>query len=426
MDGNKLVSKLKKLENINSLKDVKPLTHYLFPGSHCPLMGAALAVRGIKDALLVVIGTDECTYYTKSLAMSSEFGGVKGRCVSIVLDSHDVTFGSIPTAKKAFADIIKEYKPSCVFLVTTCIIEIIGDDMDSLADELTDEYGVPILSVHTEHFKCQDHIPGIERTITACIDIMELQEKDSSVNILGQRLGDFSKTELCSILKENNIEIGLMLPSGCSTTDIKKAPKSSLNIVVNDTALPLAKLMEKHFNIPYVMFERFTNPDNIYDAYKTLFESLGKKIPVNLVEKYENAKSKIPHLRTKLENVSYIYGNTPFTSFEFNEFMCYLGLKPLLIQMSRFDENDKKYVEGILKNNNPYVTKSANIAPLQYVYDVLKPNLYLGHEYAARLQKKGIAIVRSDLASSMLGFEVFEYVTQELCIATEKSFEYRK
>ena len=64
--------------------------------------------------------------------------------------------------------------------------------------------------------------------------------------------------------------------------------------------------------------------------------------------------------------------------------------------------------------------KAANIAPLQYVYDVLSPYLYLGHEFGNRLRQKGIAIVHSDRASGMLGFEVTGYLLQQLVKSVRK------
>ena len=42
MDGKELVEKLAKLSQVQSIKDIPHLTHALFPGTHCPLMGAAL------------------------------------------------------------------------------------------------------------------------------------------------------------------------------------------------------------------------------------------------------------------------------------------------------------------------------------------------------------------------------------------------
>ena len=74
-----------------------------------------------------------------------------------------------------------------------------------------------------------------------------------------------------------------------------------------------------------------------------------------------------------------------------------------------------------MQHHDPYVTKSANIAPLQYIYDVLKPQIYLGHEYAARLRKKGIAMAHLDRATSMMGFEITDFVVTELIRAAEES-----
>ncbi|ONI40315.1 hypothetical protein AN639_04700 [Candidatus Epulonipiscium fishelsonii] len=426
MDGKKIISKLKRLNEIQSMKDVTQLTHTLFPGSHCPLMGAALVAKGIKDCMIMVIGTDECAYYTKSLTLNKDWGGIKGRCVSVIVDNHDVTFGSDKTTEVAFDEMFHEYHPTCVFLVTTCVIEIIGDDMDAVAENLTNKYNIPVLAVHTEHFKCQDHMPGVERTMTTCINMMEPHEKDDSVNILGQRLGSFYNTELYQVLTNANIELGLMLPSNCTVEDIKKASKAKVNVVVHETALPLAKKMKQQFGVPYVRFERFSFPNNIMNCYKTLFDYLEKKVPSEVMERYDEVTALIYNNKQNLTDISYIYGNTSFVNFEVNSFMVSLGMKPLLIQISRFEENDEVWKNHLLEKENPYVTKSANITPLQYVYDELQPNLYLGHEYATRLKAKGIAMVAIDGANDMLGFDAAEGLVKGLVHSAQLSKQYRE
>ncbi|OON98462.1 MAG: hypothetical protein ATN35_04845 [Epulopiscium sp. Nele67-Bin004] len=424
MDGKKIISRLKRLDEVETIKDVQQLTHTLFPGSHCPLMGAALVAKGIKDAMIMVIGTDECAYYTKSLTLNPDFGGIKGRCVSVVVDTHDVTFGSAKTTEVAFDEMIKEYDPKCVFLVTTCVIEIIGDDMDAVAAALTDKYNLPVMAVHTEHFKCQDHMPGIERTITACAEMMEDQDKGKQVNVLGQRLGIFENTELYSVLKNAGVEVGLMLPSGCTVDDIKKAPSAQVNIVVHDTALPLAKKMEKEFGVPYVNFVRFANLESILDNYKNLFNYLNVELPQQVVENYEATQDEMKEAKKALDGVTYIYGHTPFVPFEINAFMISLGMEPLLIQVSHLD-GIETWKQEILKTHNPFTTKSANITPLQYVYDELKPDLYLGHEYANKLRAKGIALVHTDRANQMLGFDATRFIVNALVnsAALAKSYQ---
>ena len=290
MDGNELLGRLNRLSRVQTIKDIPQLTTALFPGTHCPLMGAAMIAGGIKDCLLIIVGTDECSYYTKSLTLSDRYGGINGRCVSVVLNSRDVTFGSAESMHKAFKEIVAEYRPKCVMLVTTCVIEVIGDDYDAIAEELTKQYSIPVMAVHTEHFKCEDHFPGFERAITACQSIMQPQEGDGSVNVLGQRFGDFADTELYALLQKSGVKIGVQLPSGCTSDDIRHAPAAKVNIVVNDIALTLAQAMQEQYNIPYVYFNRFAAPEKILQAYRHLFAYLELPLPAEVSAKFDECR----------------------------------------------------------------------------------------------------------------------------------------
>lgn len=405
MDGNELLGRLNRLSRVQTIKDIPQLTTALFPGTHCPLMGAAMIAGGIKDCLLVIVGTDECSYYTKSLTLSDRYGGINGRCVSVVLNSHDVTFGSAESMHKAFKEIVAEYRPKCVMLVTTCVIEVIGDDYDAIAEELTKQYSIPVMAVHTEHFKCEDHFPGFERAITACQSIMQPQECDGSVNVLGQRFGDFADTELYALLTKSGVKIGVQLPSGCTSDDIRRAPAAKINIVVNDIALPLAQAMQEQYNIPYVYFNRFAAPEKILQAYQHLFAYLELPLPAEVNTKFDECKALEQKTLPVVQGVPYIFGNTQYDCFELNSYLCRLGLVPQLIQSNKLRQEHFEDIKGILATTDPYVCKAANIAPLQYVYDVLHPWIYIGHEFGERLRRKGIAQLHSDPAGKMLGFE---------------------
>ena len=175
MYGEIILNKLNRLSQVETLKDVKPLTSTIYPGTHCPLFGAAMTLRMIKDVVALVIGTEECTYYTKSLSLVyNEFGGLDGRCLSVVVDKHDVTFGCKAKLEEASKEVVEEYEPSAVFLITTCVLEITGDDIDSIAQGLSAKYGIPFLTVHTDHFRCDGHASGIQNVLSACVDIMEI------------------------------------------------------------------------------------------------------------------------------------------------------------------------------------------------------------------------------------------------------------
>lgn len=225
---------------------------------------------------MLVVGTDECTYYTKNTTIgNSAFGGLDGRCLSVVLDQHDVTFGCKEKLYDAFQELMEEYHPKAVFLVTTCVVEVIGDDVDSMAEELADQYEVPVLTVHTEHFKTENHLPGVRDTITACFELMEDRPVGNAVNIIGQRLGDFKETELYRVLTQAGVPMGMMLPSGTTVEEIRASACRPGQCGGESHRLPLAEKMKQAFGTPYVLFDKYIDPVQIYGLYQKLFDYLG-------------------------------------------------------------------------------------------------------------------------------------------------------
>ena len=209
---------LNRLEDIKCDKDIKGLSYAIFPGTHCPLFGATLTASYIKDMVLVVVGTSECTYYTKNFAYHRQKG--KDKVYSIVLKEKEVVFGAQKLVKDSINKIIEIENPDALMIVTTCVPELIGEDYTFLESDL--DKNIPIFVVNTEHYKCNSHIKGMESSLKCLISIMEKQETNNGVNILGHRQENVLDTELLKLLIKNNIKINSVIPSKCSIDDIKK------------------------------------------------------------------------------------------------------------------------------------------------------------------------------------------------------------
>lgn len=407
LDGNKMLKSLKRLSETESMKQVKPLSYALFPGYHCPLMGAMLTIKEINDAVMMVVGPDECAFYTQ---LATSGGGMRAdgcQIVSVVLDQHDVTFGSQEKMDEAFAELVEEYAPKVVYLVTTCVVEVTGDDMDAMAEGYSRQYGLPVLVVHAENFKTDDHLPGIEHTLDASIRVMKSQPVQDAVNVLGLRLGDFTKTEACRILQESGTEVGLTLPGKTSVECLHTAPSAKCNLVVHPVSLPLAKAMQERFGTPYVVFERYCDPDRIYGCYDELFKILGKELPASLAGLRNDALARTEDARSQLKGKTYLSGNTALCNYELHDFLANrLEVKPLLLQISDLDESSAAFRTNLLKVCDPYVTRAANLAAIGSLYPVLRPDFNIGAGNPMALRRQGIATVRMTGAYNTLGFEV--------------------
>ncbi|MCQ2496480.1 MAG: nitrogenase component 1 [Lachnospiraceae bacterium] len=422
LNGMEMLSKMKHLSEVNNMKQVKPSSYALFPGYHCPLMGAMLTIKEIDNSVMVVVGPDECAYYTQ-LATSGGTMKTNGcQIVSVVLDQHDITFGCQEKMDEAFEELMDEYKPEAVYIVTTCVVEVTGDDVDSMAAGYQLKYGLPVMVVHAENFKTDDHLPGIEHTLDASINLMKEQTVTDSVNVLGLRLGSFMKTEVCRYLNENGVKIGLMLPGKASAKNIEEAPAAKCNIVVHPVGLPLAKAMKERFGTPYVLFERYSDPERIMRCYSEVFSILGKKIPDVFEEKQQEQMKKIENIRNILGGKTYISGNTALCNYELHSFLVNrLDAKPLLLQISDLDEDSLEFRKEILSKCDPYVTRAANIGALGYLYPHLLPDFNIGAGNSMEMRKYGIVSVRMLMAYNTLGFEVCDMILDAFVKADEEA-----
>ncbi|MDO4754539.1 MAG: nitrogenase component 1 [Bacillota bacterium] len=410
-DGNKILNRLTRLSEVKTMKQVQPMTYSLFPGYHCPLLGAMLTVKEIEDSVMLVIGPDECGLYTK---MATSNGGMKPKgceIFSVVLEQHDVTFGCQQKLDEAIEELMDEYTPKAVYLVTTCVVEVIGDDIESMAELYSDQYGIPFIVVHAENFKTDDHLPGIEHTLDVSLEIMEKQEPEDCVNVLGLRLGDFEKTEVYRILTGMGIKTHMNLPGKTTVELIRTAPKAKCNLVVHPVGLPLAKKMQKDFGVPYVIFERYSHPDRILRCYEDLFRTLGREMPQEPVEQHARMHQKIADAKPQLEGKSYISGNTALCNYELHSFLAnVLGVKPQLLQISYLDEESRIFREELMQVCDPLVTRAANMTAMQYIYPVLKPDYVIGGGGPQVMRENAIAPVRMLQAYNTLGFDVCDMV----------------
>lgn len=422
LDGNKMLQKMKHLSEATNMKQVKPLSYALFPGYHCPLMGAMLTIKEIDDSVMVVIGPDECAYYTQLATSGGNMKANGCRIVSVVLDQHDVTFGCQAKMDEAFSELMEEYTPKVVYLVTTCVVEVIGDDIDALAMGYEEQYGLPVIVVHAENFKTDDHLPGIEHTLDGSIAAMEEQETCDCVNVLGLRLGDFQKTEVYRHLEKSGTAIGLMLPGKASADSIRTAPNAKCNIVVHPVGLPLAREMEERFGIPYVVFERYSDPEHILGCYTKLFALLDKEMPSAIEDLYREMSEKTKAAGESLAGKTYISGNTALCNYELHQFMAEkLGVKPLLLQISDLDDDSIEFRQKLLAVCDPYVTRSANLGAIGYLYSILKPDFNIGAGNRIELRKNKIATVRMMNAYNTLGFEVCGMVVDAFLSANKEA-----
>lgn len=128
----------------------------------------------------------------------------KDQVYSAVLEQHDITFGCEEDLREIILKIDREEKPKALMIITTCVVELIGEDVSSILHSLRDEVNTKLLIVKTEHFKCNSHIDGMEKAYAGLASLMEQKpKKENTVNILGFKYDGVEETELYQLLNDH-------------------------------------------------------------------------------------------------------------------------------------------------------------------------------------------------------------------------------
>src|SRR5665647_3016756 len=108
----------------------------------CTFCGSRVVLYPIADALHLVHGPIGCAVYTWDIRGALSSGPELHRLsFSTDLQEIDVIFGGEKKLYAALRELIERHAPNAAFVYSTCIVGIIGDDMEAVCRQVQAEYG---------------------------------------------------------------------------------------------------------------------------------------------------------------------------------------------------------------------------------------------------------------------------------------------
>ena len=400
------LSRIKKLSEIREDRDIRQISHAIYPGFHCPLFASVMMASRIEDLAILVVGTEECTFYSRNLLFRTN--PQQRNVFSLVLDKHDITFGCAHKLETAVGRIQAEEDCKALLVVGSCVIETIGEDLEAILDGLNHGKGCPILLVRTEHFTKDVPISGLCDTLSVLANVMESQpERPQTVNILGHRFDEFKNTELFRLLDAANIKTNAQIPSKCSIDEIRRAPSAALNIVTNFAALGLAKRMKEAFGVHYVNFANNMSPDSIKAAYGGIEERLNRSLGKAVDKLHRDLVGAKEALAESARGRTFVFASPPLYAFDLSWFFCDCGMVPLWIQAVGFRESDNVPVRNILsKGHDPRVSRALNQVPMDFICERFGPDYAFSHPPRRPAHNHGTRTISLMMEIRGIGFEV--------------------
>lgn len=224
----------------------------------CVYCGARVVLNPVTDAIHLVHGPIGCSSYTWDIRGSLSSGSDLYRySFSTDLREHDVIFGGEKKLALAIDELVQKYPSRLVFVYSTCIVGVIGDDLEAVCRAAAEKHHMEVIPVQSSGF-IGNKSAGYRAASDALLRLIKprdgkLPAKTRSINYLG----DFNLSGEVWIIKNYLAELGIDLnvaftgDSSCET--LKKATRASLNIVqCAGSMYYLAQKMEELYSIPYM------------------------------------------------------------------------------------------------------------------------------------------------------------------------------
>jgi len=323
----------------------------------CVFCGSRVVLYPIADALHLVHGPIGCAAYTWDIRGSLSSGSELYRMsFSTDLRENEVIYGGEKKLYEALVELIDQYAPKAAFVYSTCIVGLIGDDVDAVCARVSREKGIPVLPVFSEGFK------GTKKDgyRAACEAVFKLVGRDNttpvspfSINILG----DFNLAGEIWIIKEYYRKMGIEVTS-CITGDgrvdeIGRAHKAKLNVVQCSGSMSyLAKMMKETYGIPFIRVSYF----GIEDMSSALYDVANFFDNKEIIEKtqkvvLEEVSTLLPQLesfRRDLEGKkAAIYVGGSFKAFSLVKALRHLGIQTVVVGSQTGTQEDYNYLKEI-------------------------------------------------------------------------------
>lgn len=318
----------------------------------CVFCGSRVVLYPIADALHLIHGPIGCASYTWDIRGALSSGPELHRMsFSTDLSETDVVFGGEKKLEKALLELISEYEPKAAFVYCTCIVGIIGDDVDAVCKKVAAKVGIPVLPVHSEGFKGTKK-DGYKAACDALFKLIDLNRKPEkqiplSINILGE----FNIGGETWIIKEYyrrmGVEVVSVMTGDGRVKDVQSAHRACLNVVQCSGSLThLARDMEQAYGIPFIRVSYFgieDTSDALYDV-ASFFKDAPQIMERTKALVQEEVRAILPELAAFKQDLlgkrAAIYVGGAFKAFSLIKALKHLGMGEVLVGSQTGNKDD--------------------------------------------------------------------------------------
>lgn len=301
------------------------------------------------------------------------------------MDENDTVFGAIEKLRVTIREAYSSKHPAAIFITTSCVSAVIGEDIGSTADELQQELGIPVIPVSCEGFKTKVWATGFDAAFHAILTGITKppRKKNNTVNVINFR--GSTADELGELFEYLGVK-ALPIAGYCSVEELSYVSESAATVSVCGTlGSYMGNGLEQLYGVPYVKSLQPHGVVGFEDWLTKLGVVLNKQAEAKeyITLQREKYLPQIAEIRERLKGIRAVVGMGPGFAFNFTRILGELGVEVI----STFAWHlDQRYDHGAVPESLNYLrqhrpTLPVSINDLQYnevnnTLNELKPDLY--------------------------------------------------
>lgn len=222
----------------------------------CTITGTLAVSAFVSDAVSIVHGPAGCAHHNVSLlntTLLQQDTLPRPNILSTNLGENDVIFGGEEVLEDTIHRAV-ERSPGAVFVISTCITDTIGDDVEAVCAK---EWGVPVLHLRSAGFLGGSFHEGFSRALIAISTLIPPSERrDGGINLIGEKNLEFEVEdnfrEIKRLLAALDLPVNVRFVRNVSMQDLPEFACGSLNIVREDPDGTLSDYFYRTFGIPAI------------------------------------------------------------------------------------------------------------------------------------------------------------------------------
>jgi nitrogenase molybdenum-iron protein alpha chain len=281
------------------------------------------------------------------------------KCVGTDLSEADTVFGAIDSVRALIYRAFEQYHPNAIFVASSCVAGVIGEDVDSIVDEISEELGIPVASVHCEGFKSRIWASGFDIADHAVLQHIVKPPKEKRRVVNFKNFFESERKQITELFARLDVTPQLLY-SNSTVEELSHLSESLATVCICGTlGTYIGNGLEELYGVPYV---RTINPMGMagFEAwYREIAKLVDREEAAEEVLREEREKylPQILELKKEIEGHTAVIGMGPGYTYEVARVLQELGIKVVHAAAWHLDH---QYDNGKLPPALDYLNKTSS------------------------------------------------------------------